>query len=206
MNYAALSAAIQNFTQNVESTFVASIPTFVKTAERRIYNTAKLPFFRKTQIATLAPGVSNLITPSDFLSPYSLSLTVSGEIRFLDSMSPELVDAVFPTATQGTPRVYAIQDNDQFILKPVPDTTYPIRMQYFYYPETIVTASTTWLGDNFDQVLLYGALIEAYIFMKGEADVLAMYETKYKENLAQLVDFAQNHATIDGLRTPPESK
>jgi hypothetical protein len=193
MNYAALSAAIQSYTENYETDFIANIPVFVGQAEQRIYNMVQFPSLRKNVLGTTTSGNKYLACPSDFLAPYSLAVVhTNGEYEFLLNKDVNFIRQAYPTPTDTSfPKYYALfgpQSNDvnelTFILGPTPDGTYTAELHYYYYPESIVTASTTWLGDNFDTVLLYGSLVEAYTYMKGETDMMQLYDAKYKEAVA----------------------
>ena len=198
MNYAALQAAICDYTQNFESDFVANIPVFVQQAEQRIYNTVQFPSLRKNVTGSTSANNKYLSCPNDFLSAYSLAvIDASGSYEFLLNKDVNFIRQAYPSPTAtGTPKYYAIfgpvvsgstiTDELSFILGPTPNAVYSVELHYYYYPESITVAADgrTWLGDNFDTVLLYGALVEAYTFMKGEADMMGVYEAKYKEALA----------------------
>jgi len=205
MNYSELSAAIQTYTENnfptitlADSSTVSStaqINRFIQQAEQRIYNSVQFPSLRKNVTGTITSGNKYLSCPDDFLSSYSLAIfSGSGAYTFLLNKDVNFMREAYPTPTDtGTPKYYAlfgptvsgstISNELSFILGPTPDAAYSAELHYYYYPQSIVTASTTWLGDNFDTVLLYGSLVEAYTFMKGEADMIALYEGKYKEAL-----------------------
>lgn len=195
MNYAALSTAIQDYLETTESTFVAQIPTFVKQAEQRIYNTVQFPALRKNVTGTTTINVKYLSCPDDFLAVYSIAVitAATGAYTFLLNKDVNFIREAYPIPTStGTPAYYALFGPQSaapteltLLLGPTPDAAYSTELHYFFYPESIVTASTTWLGDNFDSVLLYGSLVEAYAFLKGEADLMLGYETKYKEALAK---------------------
>jgi hypothetical protein len=193
MNYATLSATISSYLQNYETDFVATIPTFVKQAEQRIYNSVQFPSLRKNVLGLVSAGNQYLAAPDDFLAPYSLAVVDNtGRYQFLLNKDVNFIREAYPTvAGTGLPKYYAIfgprstePAELSLILGPTPDLAYSVELHYYFYPESIVTASTTWLGDNFDTVLLYGCLVEAYTFLKGEADLLALYDGKYKEALA----------------------
>lgn len=193
MNYATLSASISSYLQNYETDFVANIPTFVKQAEQRIYNTVQFPSLRKNVTGALTSGNEYLATPSDFLAPYSLAvIDGTGVYSYLLNKDVNFIREAYPTiAGTGLPKHYAIFGPQSaapseltFIVGPTPSAAYAVELHYYFYPESIVTASTTWLGDNFDTVLLYGSLVEAYTFLKGEPDLIALYDAKYKEALA----------------------
>lgn len=196
MNYTQLSAAIQAYTENTEADFVAEIPVFVQQAEQRIYNTVQFPSLRKNVTGATTASNKYLACPSDFLAVYSMAVvdgTLStGDYEYLLNKDVNFIRQAYPRASDtGAPKYYALfgsQSNDanelSFILGPTPDAIYPVELHYYYYPQSIVTASTSWLGDNFDSVLLYGSLVEAYTYMKGEQDMMALYNGKYQEALA----------------------
>jgi hypothetical protein len=202
MNYAALSAAIQDYTQNYEDEFVANIPVFVKQAEQRIYNTVQFPSLRKNVTGSVSANNKYLSCPEDFLSVYSMAVVTgvvggdinTGSYEYLLNKDVNFIRQAYPTPSDtGVPKYYAlfgptvsgavISTELSFLVGPTPDAAYDVELHYYYYPESIVTASTSWLGDNFDSVLLYGSLVEAYTFMKGEADMMSLYDGKYKEAL-----------------------
>jgi hypothetical protein len=193
MNYAALVAAISDYTQNTFDT--TAMNTFITQAEQRIYNTVQFPSIRKNVVGEITINNKYLSCPTDFLSTYSLAIIdAAGVYTFLLNKDVNFIREAYPQPTDtAIPKYYAlfgptvtsssISNELSFIVGPTPDATYSVELHYYYYPESITTATTTWLGDNFDTVLLYGSLVEAYIYMKGEADVAAAYEAKYKEAL-----------------------
>ena len=221
MNYAALSAAIQDYTQNYEQDFVANIPVFVKQAEQRIYNSVQFPSLRKNVTGSTSQGVKYLSCPGDFLSVYSMAVISSGSYEYLLNKDVNFIRQAYPSPTDtAIPKYYAIfgptvsgtsvTDELSFLLGPTPDAVYSIELHYYYYPESITVAADgqTWLGDNFDTVLLYGSLVEAYTFMKGEADMMALYDGKYKEALALAKRLGDGLERSDAyrsgqFRTPP---
>lgn len=198
MTYQELLDTICAYTQNYEQDFVANIPVFVKQAEQRIYNTIQFPSLRKNVTGSTSSANKYLSCPGDFLSVYSIAVIDSaGAYEFLLNKDVNFIRQAYPNpASTGTPKYYAIfgptvsgatiTDELTFILGPTPDAVYAVELHYYYMPESISVAADgrTWLGDNFDSVLLYGSLVEAYLFMKGEVDLQAQYETKYKEALA----------------------
>lgn len=195
MNYAELSQAIQEYTETYEQVFVANIPTFVQQAEERIYNTVQIPALRRNVTGTLTNGNKYLSAPNDFLSVYSLAVVkANGEYEYLLNKDVNYIREAYPNpSTTGVPKYYALFGPQlsyplelSFILGPTPNANYTVELHYFYYPESIVTAGQSWLGDNFSPVLLYGALREAVIFQKGEQDMVAYYEKQYQEALQQL--------------------
>ena len=206
MNYSELSSAIQTYTENTfptitlaDSSTVSSttqINRFIQQAEQRIYNSVQFPSLRKNVTGAITVSNKYLSCPDDFLAPYSLAIYPygGGDYIFLLNKDVNFIREAYPGPTStGTPKYYAlfgptvsgttISNELSFILGPTPDTAYSAELHYYYFPESITTAGTTWLGDNFDTVLLYGSLVEAYTFQKGEADLLALYDGKYKEAL-----------------------
>lgn len=192
MNYAELVTAVSDYCENTFAT--TDMNTFIKQAETRIYNSVQFPSLRKNLVGTTTISVPYLSAPDDFLSVFSLAIiSPTGEYSFLLNKDVNFIREAYPNPnTTGLPKHYAIfgprtaaPTELTFLLGPTPGLAYSTELHYYFYPETIVTASTTWLGDNFDPVLLYGTLVEAYTFMKGEADMLALYDSKYKEALEQ---------------------
>jgi hypothetical protein len=190
MNYAALVTAVSDYTENTFPT--ADMNTFIKQAEQRIYNTVQFPSLRKNVTGVTSPTNKYLACPDDFLSSYSLAvINTDGSYSYLLNKDVNFIREAYPQPTDtATPKYYALfgpQSGNAteltFILGPTPDAVYTMELHYFFYPESIVTATTTWLGDNFDTVLLYGTLVEAYTYMKGEQDMMALYDSKYKEAL-----------------------
>ena len=281
MNYTQLKTAIQDYTQNYETTFVADLPVFITQAEQRIYNSVQFPFLRKNVTGVLTAGNKYLSSPSDYLSTYSLaiytapasaptatgtagaatitvssasgivvgqyvtgtgigtgayvlaistltitlsvvnsgtvsgSITFQGEYLFLLNKDVNFIRQAYPTPTStGTPQYYAlfgpttsgatITNELTFILGPTPDANYNAELHYYYYPESITVASSgqTWLGDNFDTVLLYASLVEAYTFMKGETDMMTLYNQKFVEALALAKRLGDGLERQDAYRTP----
>ena len=189
MNYSQLSTLIQEYCESTEQSFVANIPTFVQVAEERIYNTVQIPAIRKNVTATMGIGNKYMSLPSDWLSTFSLAVfnPSNNEYTYLLNKDVNYIRQAYPDADDlGRPEYYAIWDADTMILGPAPDIAYTAELHYYYYPTSIVTAGTSWLGDNFESVLLYGSLREAYTYLKGEADMMQNYEAKYQEALAQL--------------------
>lgn len=204
MNYSELVASISTFAQNYEADFVAAIPTFVKLTEQKAFNATQLPAVRKNQTATLTPTIKYLSLPSDYLAPFSFSVItpVTLEQHFLLDKDVSYIREAFPSPTvEGVPRYYAMFDADSYILGPTPDLAYGVELHYYAYPESIVTASTTWLGDNFDMVLLYGSLVEASIFMKEEADMIANYKAQFQDAMTLLKVLADGKNRRDAYRS-----
>jgi hypothetical protein len=193
MNYSSLVTAISDYTENQFAT--TDVNTFITQAEQRIYNTIQFPSLRKNVTGNTALGNPYLACPVDFLSSYSMAVypLAGGEYTYLLNKDVNFIREAYPGPTAiGLPKYYAlfgpnsaVANELTFILGPTPDAVYNIELHYFYYPESITTVSSgqTWLGDNFDTVLLYGALVEAYRYMKGEQDIMAYYDNAYKEAL-----------------------
>ena len=210
MNYAELVTAIEEYTETSEATFVSQIPNFVQLAEERIYNTVDLPSLRKNVTGTLTIANPYLSAPDDFLSVFSLAvINNDGEYEYLLNKDVNFIRQAYtqPTDT-GKPQYYAIFGPNStsvtelsFILGPTPDGEYLVELHYFYYPESIVTASTSWIGDNFESALLYGALREAVIFQKGEQDMVAYYEKMYMESLGLLKNLGDGKLRRDAYRS-----
>ncbi len=189
MNYSQLSQLIQDYCQSTETSFVANIPTFVQLAEERIYNSVQIPAIRKNVTGTMTQNFQYFQLPSDWLSTFSLAVIdpTTGEYEYLLNKDVNFIRASYPPPNSyGKPKYYAIWNNASMILGPTPDVNYSAELHYYYYPVSIVTNSTSWLGDNFETVLLYGALREAYVYLKGEQDMMQYYDQKYMEALGQL--------------------
>jgi hypothetical protein len=202
MNYTQLTAAICDYTQSFDTDFVANIPVFVQQAEQRIYNSVQFPSLRKNVTGSVTSANKYLSCPTDFLATYSMAvIDASGNYEYLLNKDVNFIRQAYPNPTTdvGIPKYYAlfgptttsspspvVTDELSFILGPTPDAAYSVELHYYYYPESISVAADgqTWLGDNFDTVLLYGSLVEAYTYLKGESDLMALYDGKYKEALA----------------------
>jgi hypothetical protein len=204
MNYATLVSTIENYCENTESLFVSSIPTFVQLAEERIYNTVQIPAIRKNQTGAMTSGDKYLTLPTDWLATFSLSVidpTTSAQ-SFLLNKDVNYIREAYPTpSSTGTPAHYAQFSDTSLIIGPTPDANYGVELHYYYYPESIVTAGTSWVGNNFETVLLYGSLREAQVFMKGEADIIANYEAKYQESMALLKVLGDGKDRRDAYRS-----
>jgi hypothetical protein len=230
MNYAQLFNNIQSYTENNFPEFTVSdgaietskeqIDRFIEQAELRIYNTVQFPFLRKNMVGVMQSGNKYLSAPDDYLATYSLAVITdvtggnlnTGTYEYLLNKDVNFIRQAYPTPNDtGVPRYYAlfgptvsgatITNELTFIIGPTPNANYNVELHYYYYPESIVTAGTSWIGDNFDTVLLYGSLVEAYTFMKGEADMLALYDGKYKEALAQAKRLGDGMERQDAYRS-----
>ena len=194
MNYSELVQAIQDYTQNEETSFVSNIPTFVQQAEERINRSIMLPELRKNVTASTLIGNKYIARPSDFLSVFSFAvIDAAGDTTYLLGKDISVILEVYPSSgTQAIPKYYAQFDGDydtdegNFILCPTPDANYDVELHYYYDPESIVTAGTSWYGTNAEAALLYGSLIEAYTYMKGENDLVGLYTQRYNEAMGQL--------------------
>lgn len=206
MNYTELTAAIKGYAENTFPSTVGSftsadqIATFVKQAEQRIYNTVQFPSIRKNVTGFTTSGNKYLSCPLDFLAVYSMAVISGTEYTYLLNKDVNFIREAYPStaaADYGLPKYYSlfgpattntnppvITNELTFLLGPTPDAMYSVELHYYYYPESIVTAGTSWLGDNFDSVLLYGALLEAANFMKTDQDIIKNYSDKYGEALA----------------------
>ena len=204
MTFAELKSLIQNYLQNSETTFVSDLPSIIEQAEERILKTINLPLFRKNVAGTLTSGNQYLATPTDFLDNYSLSFTSSGSQNFLLYKDVNFIREAYPnSSTTGTPKHYALFDDTTFIIGPTPDSSYVVELHYLYRP-TSITASgesgTTWLSTNAKNALLYGCLVEGYLYMKGEPDLMMKYEERFLQALSRLKDLGEADNTIDNYR------
>lgn len=204
MNYTQLLAAVQAEVQNYEDDFVANLPVMVQTAEQRVFNTVQLPVQRKNVVGSLTAANPYLTLPADFLSPYSVAVQLAdGNYAYLLNKDVEYIREAYPApGSTGTPKVYAIFDADTVIVGPTPTASLVTELHYNAYPASIVTAGTSWLGENFDSVLLYGTVVEAAIFMKEEADMMAAYEKRFQDALGQLKLLADGKLRTDAYRAP----
>ena len=202
--FTTLKSAIQDYTQNTESSFVSNLPTLIVQAENRIIKSVELPNFRKNVTGTLTSTNPYLSAPTDYLYPFSLAVLDSdSNYNYLLNKDVSFIREAYPSAsTTGTPKFYAQFDDDTFIVAPSPSSALSIELHYFYKPESITVASsgTTWLGTNATEALLYGSLVEAYTFMKGEPDILAGYENRFKEALGKLTLESDGYNRKDAFR------
>ena len=204
--YDQLKQAIQDYTENDETSFVNNLPVFIRQAEERILKNVQLSLFRKNVSGNMTSSNKYLAAPSDFLAPFSLSFVNSdGDHVFLDFKDVDFVQTFNPDATTtGNPRYYAVFDIDNFVLGPTPDSNYAVELHYFYRPASLTSGSgsgTTWLSENAELCMLYGSLIEAYIYMKGEQDIMAQYEKRFMEAVQGLKMFGESKEVTDEYRT-----
>jgi len=208
-----LKTAIQDYTENSETTFVNNLSIFIKNAEQRIFETVQLEFFRKNVTTNLTASNRFLAMPDDYLASYSLSVTTSGSKNFLLMKDVNFIEDYNPnSSTTGVPEYYAAFTSDNFILAPTPDSGYQVELHYFYRPTSLTAGAdsgTTWLSTNAPFAMLYGSLIEAYTFMKGEADIIQNYDQKFMQAIARLKDLGEAKQTGDayynGLLVRPKS-
>lgn len=193
MNYTELVQAIKDYTEYEEATFVANIDTFIRNAEVNILRTVEIPELRKNSGGVLTQNYIYLQRPSDFLAPFSLALLKDGNWQFLLEKDVSFMREAFPgNSASGTPKYYAqyqgnVSTNSGFfILGPMPDDNYTVELHYYYTPASIVDTGTSWLGKNAAPALLYGSLVEAYIFMKGDSDVMQQYMSRYQSAMQSI--------------------
>jgi hypothetical protein len=207
MTYNELVTAVQDYCENTFPT--VDMNTFIRQAEQRIYNTVQIANLRKNMTGTLSANNKYLSCPGDFLSAYSLAVVDgSGNYEYLLNKDVNFIRQAYPNPTStGLPKYYAIfgpTTNDStelsFILGPTPDTNYGVELHFYYYPESIVTAGTTWLGDNFDSALLNGTMVEAIRFMKGEQDMVKLYQDMYLQSIALLKNLGDGKQRMDAYR------
>jgi hypothetical protein len=211
MNYVQLTAAIRGYAENSFPDTVGAfssadqIATFVKMAEQRVYNMVQLPALRKNVTGSMTSGNKYLACPSDWLATFSLAVINSAnEYKYLLNKDVNFIRESYPdtdAAFYGEPEYYAQFDQNTFILGPTPDANYAAELHYFYYPASIVDAGTSWLGDNFDSVLLYGSLLEAAAFMKSDADIITFYKQRYDEAMAELKQLGDGKNRQDAYRS-----
>lgn len=198
-----LKQAIQDYTENSESKFVLNIDNFIRNTEDLILNSVDLDVFRKNVTASMTSGNKYLAKPSDYLSAFSLSVTVAGSKEFLLQKDVNFLQEFDPSAASGVPKYYAPFDSSYFLIAPTPSSSYEVELHYFYRPASLVDAGpdgTTWLSTNAPTAMLYGCLVDAYGFMKGEADVMAQYKEMFGLALSRLKDFAEAKENTDAYR------
>ena len=199
-----LKQSIQDWTQNSETTFVNELDFIIINAEERIFKSVDLDYFRKNVTGSMSSGNQFLQKPSDYLASFSLSfVNASNENVFLLQKDVNFIQEYNPNpSTTGSPKYYASFDVDNFIVGPTPDSNYTVEMHYFYRPASITTDDngTTWIGTNAPDALLYACLIEAYTFMKGEADLLSLYTQRYGEAISRLKVYGEGQENNDAYR------
>jgi len=202
--YDSLKQAIQDYTENSETTFVNNLPVFIRAAEERILKNVQLNLFMRNQQGTMTTNNQYLGAPSDFLAPFSITVTVSGKKQFLEFKDLSFIEEFNPDYTvTGVPRYYAQFDVGNFIVAPTPDQDYAVEVQYLFRPASLTSGAgtgTTWLSDNADLAMLYGSLVEAYIFMKGEPDIMAQYNQRFNEAVIGLKMLGEAKETTQDYR------
>ena len=202
--YAQLKTAIQDYSENSETTFVNNLSLFIENAEQRIFESVQLEFFRKNVTANLTASNQYLAMPDDYLASYSLSVTSSSAKSFLLMKDVNFIEDYNPnSSTTGLPKYYAAFTSDNFILAPTPDSGYQVELHYFYRPTSLTAGAdsgTTWLSTNAPFAMLYGALIEAYTFMKGESDLLQLYTARFTEAMSRLKVYGEAQENTDAYR------
>lgn len=211
--YAQLKTAIQDFTENTETSFVTNLPVFIRSAEERILKSVDLDNFRKNATSATTNGDEYISMPSDFLAPFSFFISTAGSEGFLLEKDVNFIREAYPDRTAtALPKYYGIFDakadasgnvTGNFILGPTPNSNYAVELHYFYRPASLTSGSDSgysWLSDNAPNALLYGSLIEAYTYMKGETDLIQLYEGRYAESLGRLKDLAEARENDDAYR------
>jgi hypothetical protein len=204
--YLQLKDAVKAYTEYEETSFVNNIPLFIRLSEERILKNVQLSLFRKNATAQTSNAVQYIKVPSDFLAPFSLSMTGSdGDKFFVDFKDPSFVQTYTPDpTTTGLPKYYCVFDVDNFLMAPTPNAAFTAELHYYYRPESLTAGSdsgTSWLSENAEMTLLYGALIEAYIYMKGEQDIMTYYDKRFQESLLPLKMLGEAKETTDEYRT-----
>ena len=201
---ATLKTAIQDYTDNSETSFVTNLPNFIKGAEEKIFKSVDLDYFRKNVTSAFTSSDQFLSVPSDYLASFSLQITTSGSESFLLQKDVNFIREYIPASTTtGVPKYYSRFDVDNFIVAPTPDSNYALELHYYYRPDSITAGAdsgTTWISTNAPFALLYGSLIEAYYYMKGEPDVLAQYEKNYIFYIERLKDLGEARENTDGYK------
>ena len=203
--YATLKTAIQDYTDNAESTFVSNLALFIKEAEERVFKNVQLSLFRRNVSGDTTASNKYLNIPSDFLAPFSLSVVNESAHEFLEYKEVNFVQSFTPNpATTGTPRYYSLFDISNFILAPTPDAIYTAELHYYYRPASLTAGAdsgTTWLSENAPNAMLYGSLVEAYTFMKGDPDLLNTYNQRFSEAIVSLKNFGEAKEVTDDYTT-----
>jgi len=218
MDYDALFEKIKGYVENdfpntswtdptgsgvVTLTSKGQIDTFIRQAEQRIYNDVELLVSRNVDTGTLTSGNQYLAVPPDWLANFSFAvIDADGRYEYLINKDVNFIRAAYPNPSyEALPVHYAFFNDGEFLLGPTPDDAYSYELHYYKYPESIVDAGTSWLGDNFDTVLLYGALLEAYTYMKGEPDIIELYNSRYLGALGQLKVLSEGKNRQDVYRS-----
>jgi len=205
MNYGTLKTLAQQYLENSETSFVDNLPTIIRACEEDIFRRVQLPDLMQTSTSNCTAGVIFLPMPADFLSVYSIGITVAGEMFMLLSKEHGFIRECFPTCATGVPRYYAIYNDANLILGPTPDQNYDVELNYFYEPPSLTAGddnNETWLSINAENALLYGTLLHGYIYSKGDQDILKQYTEQYEMAIAALKVLAEGRNRKDVYREP----
>ncbi len=203
MTYGELKTAVQDFVQSTETSFVNNLPLFIRLAEERIMKNVRLNLFQKNASGSTTAGNKYVAAPSDFLAPISLSLTIGGEQTFLLLKNADFVQEYIRDSESGEPVYFGQYDVDNLILAPIPDSAYALEMHYLYRPNSLTIggdSGTTWLSENAEVALLYGTLVEAYTYLKGDQDLMVLYSQRFAEALQRLKNLGEGLETTDEYR------
>lgn len=203
MTYGELKTAVQDFVQSTETSFVNNLPLFIRLAEERIMKNVRLNLFQKNASGSTAAGNKYVAAPTDFLAPISLSLTIGGTQTFLLLKNADFVQEYIRDSTSGEPVYFGQYDVDNLILAPIPDSAYALEMHYLYRPNSLTVggdSGTTWLSENAEVALLYGTLVEAYTYLKGDQDLMVLYSQRFAEALQRLKNLGEGLETTDEYR------
>ena len=204
MTYGELKQAIQDYTENDETSFVNNLPLFIRLADERILKSVQLSLFQKNQSGSMTNGNQYLAAPSDFLAPFSLSIDVNGDKEFLLFKDLDFIQTYTPDATTtGQPKYYAQFDVDNFIIGPTPNANYTVDIHYLYRPLSLTAGTdsgTSWLSTNAEIALLYGSLVEAYTYMKGDPNLMQMYNQRLGEGISRLKNLGEAQEVVDEYR------
>lgn len=204
MTYGELKTAVQDFVQSTETSFVSNLPLFIRLAEERIMKNVRLNLFQKNASGTTTSGNKYVAAPADFLAPISLSLTIGGEQTFLLLKNADFIQEYIRDSTSGEPIYFGQYDVNNLILAPIPNSAYALEMHYLYRPASLTAGSdsgTTWLSENAEVALLYGTLVEAYTYLKGDQDLMVLYSQRFAEALQRLKNLGEGLETTDEYRT-----
>jgi hypothetical protein len=203
MTYGELKTAVQDFVQSTETSFVNNLPLFIRLAEERVMKNVRLNLFQKNASGSTTAGNKYVAAPSDFLAPISLSLTIGGEQTFLLLKNADFVQEYIRDSESGEPVYFGQYDVDNLILAPIPDSAYALEMHYLYRPNSLTVggdSGTTWLSENAEVALLYGTLVEAYTYLKGDQDLMVLYSQRFAEALQRLKNLGEGLETTDEYR------
>lgn len=204
MNYGTLKEIVKDYLEVDETTFNDNISQFVENMEDDVYGKVQITDLRKNSTTTLTPSTPYVQTPSDYLSPYSLAVIDSGSYSFLLPKDVNFMREAFPSATTtGLPRFYSHFDDDTFIIAPTPDAAYSLELHYYHRPASLSTSdtTTTWLSENAENVVVFGTILQGYIFLKGDQDVINQYQKRYDEAISNLLVVHEGRTRKDTYRT-----